>query len=480
MGTAAATAQPQPLSRHKFKLTGTVAVPVRGGVPASFLAGGGAVLVERAGGYVLARRDGEVLWEVPPPKGYQTPGAPSDLNTLSVAAAVARHRLAARDGLDLILADVNGIVRVDGRRGTVEWRIPGRKTARLLAALREDVNRASATAFLERRNRLPRFVLEGNLLLRFNPHGLLEAFDATTGERSWSDETRGVTIGTPAVQSGLVAAAWADPPLIKVFRTDGGKHGDYRLPGEREGWVLIAPPLLDRSGRLFVMAYPRKREDKQPDEQKGTLLTLKVDSGEWETRRSRELDSRKAAPVYTDGKTLVYVDPNSFHFVDLTGKQEARAIDAYGVLEVVDVVRGGDYLFVATYRDLAVAEEGARVYRLHLPGRDVRRYDPPKNCRVYSPMLLTREFVILPSCGPKAYLTVYKRSPGEETEEGGETFAEGIFSSADRSRNEDLLVVPNDDPDGVRYDVPPAAVLMGKGLLLTTPFGTFHLRMFGH
>ncbi|MCZ6573107.1 MAG: PQQ-binding-like beta-propeller repeat protein, partial [Planctomycetota bacterium] len=469
---------PQPLARHKFELAGAVAVPVRGGVPASFLDTGGAVLVERAGGYVLARRDGEVLWEAQPPQGYQSPGPPDDLSTLAVAAAVARHRLAQRDGLDLILADVNGIVRIDGRKGTEEWRIPGRKAGRLLAALRSDVRKAQATAFLERRNRLPRFVLEGNLLLRFNPDGLLEAFDAATGDRLWSDETRGATIGTPAVQSGLVVAAWADPPLIKVFRTDGGERSAYTLPSGQEGRVLVAPPLLDRSGRLFLMACPRKSADPNAvDTSKGSLLALKIDSGEWETRWSQTIESRRAALAYTDGKTLVYFDNMSVHFVDLTGKDEKQAIDTDKVLEILDVVRGGDYLFVATYRGLAVAREGARVYRLHLPSRRVRTYAPPPNCRVYAPMLLTREFLILPSCAtPVAHLTIYKRHPPEDDPDPRSDFAE-VFAAADGARSEDELVVKN--AEGARFDVPPAVVLMGKGLLLTTPFGTFHLRRLG-
>ena len=373
---------------------------------------------------------------------------------------------------------MNGIVRVDGRKGTVEWRVPARKADQLIAALRQDVLKAPATAFLERRNRLPRFVLEGSLLLRFNPDGLLEAFDAATGNRLWSDETRGATIGTPAVQSGLVVAAWADPPLIKVLRTDGGERSAYPLPRGQEGRVLVAPPLLDRSGRLFLMAYPRKSEDpKAADTLKGSLLALKIDSGEWETRWSQTIGSRKAALAYTDGKTLVYFDSMSVHFVDLTGKDEKRAIDTDGVLEILDVVRGGDHLFVATYRDGAVAREGARVYRLHLPGRKVRTYAPPPNCRVYAPMILTREFLILPSCAtPAAHLTIYKRHPAEDDLDPRGDFAE-VFATADGARSEDKLVVEN--AEGPRFDVPPAAVRMGKGLLLTTPFGTFHLRRLG-
>jgi hypothetical protein len=424
----------------------------------------GLLLCAGQGVYRAYDGTGAVLWTQPAPGAAgAAPGPPEDPSTAVAATAVARARLAVAVKGDLVLGDAAGLLRLDAKTGEVRWRYPaGHEEAAALArkameALRADLARVRAEGETPRRQVLPAYAWAGNAVVRVLPESGVEVVDAGRGAVAEliDGPVEGAPVGPPCVAGQMAAVGWDGPGRVRVYDLAAGKRiSEYLVP---EAGALLAPPLLDPVGRLYVPTA-------------GGLQILDART----CRRAHETVLRSyspyAAPLFADGRLLVFHDgaegvPN-LHFIDLsTGKRTDRTAPA--LLRDVEVVRDGYRLFVFTSTP-GLEETGARLSRIDLQGHDVLAYALPPRGTVYGrPLLLQDHVAVLAGGARGAALRLYDREASL-----GSGAPQPVFVLGEGRESAEMDFAPGEQ---VRYAVPPAVAVLLDGLVAAHPFGAFRL-----
>jgi len=377
-----------PLSARKLALEGAAAVPVDGGLP------DGLALFATSTEWLAVDAAGSVKWRAANPSlGGAPPGPDGDPATAAAAGVIAAERFVAWKGEDLILGDVAGLMRIHAASGEVRWRYPDSgATARTeadaaLDLLREQIRLARTTGHAMRSHPLPAYRLVGNVVVRVHPTAGVGAIHTGTGELAWidPDPLGQVAVGPPGVLGDLVVVGFANPGWLRVYHaTDGANVNTRRM----EDAVLIAPPMLDPLGRLIVASSTEKEGGA------GRLEIYDV-RGQEPATAVFDLGTSEAAPLYADGRLLVYHDGSSgtsnLHFVDLErDRHDSRR--APDLLRAVHVAADGPRLYVLTCSP-GLEDEGARLFRIDLRGMEVLTYDYAVRADAFTPPLLTAHHV---------------------------------------------------------------------------------------
>ncbi len=438
----------------------------------------GALREDLPPGYVVTADDagysawdgaGTRLWRVGNAAGEALPpGPPGSADTAAAAAAVASARSAIAVGNDLLLADVTGVVRVDALTGEVRWQRPPLPEHAAAAArhamvdLREELARAFAEGVRARRNPLPSHALAGTLLLRVNPRSGIEAYDVATGSLAWQDiDVKGPTVGGPHVEGRLFAVGWAEPAVVRVLDLDGRE-----VSAVREGGVLLAPPVLDPLGRLFVVAGGAGG---------GSMTVRSARDGSPLGGAPLRAHSPYAAVLYADGLRAVYHDgaagtPN-LHFLDFTRDAPAASVAVEPMLRDFHVVRDGARLFLLTFTQ-GVRDTGARLVRIDTEAREALSYEYPPLCRAYARPLLTQRYLVFAgSDGRGSCLRLYDREASQGRSAACEVFA--LPGGARLSDRLDFEAAAGGEP--LRFNVATAVASSAEGLVFGGPLGIWRL-----
>jgi len=461
-----------PLAGRPLPDAAAAFVPVEGPRPAD---GPLAALYAHEGGYTALDAGGGKLWTVAAPSPAPLPGTVAERHTLAAASVVAQGRLCAAQGDDLLLADLFGVQRVRARDGAVLWSLPGEGVPAALEAIRDAASAAFARGPGPRRLLVPAFAMDGDVLVRLHPGGAVEAFRTGAGDLLWRDDSVArAPVGPPQLQDGLLVVGWADPGLVRVYRTIGGlvaEHTTRALEGPRRHCLLLDSPALDPRGRLFLV--------EAVDEQASAagLRVLDVRTGLELLPAPLPAHSLSAAVLHAGADLAVYHDGSSrgyrggeegnLHFLDW----EAKVVTARQTHELFGVrhaLPDGDRLFVFTHETVPAAE-GARLLRVDLRARAVLNYAPFPTASAYARPLLTQLHVVLAGGGrTSASVRLFERDAGPETLDPQPVFARENQGAEAR----EFLVSPG---GGARLDVPPTLAGAGAELLLGGPLGAYRL-----
>jgi outer membrane protein assembly factor BamB/tetratricopeptide (TPR) repeat protein/TolA-binding protein len=379
-----------PLAAAAMAIEGAVPVAVEGGLP------DGLAIFATAAEYMAVDATGKIRWSVPnPSRTGISPGPPGEPTTAAVAGAVAAARLAVRRGDDVVLGDVAGLMRVHATSGEVLWRYPPNDAVAreqgqaAIDLLRKDLRDAAAKGFAVRAHPLPSYHLAESVVVRVHPHPRagVEAIHAGTGDVVWlGEDTQGlVAAGPPAAFGDFVVVGFSRPGWFRVYQAaDGAKVCTWRRD---EKTVLLAAPVVDRLGRVFVAS------SQEAEGGNGQLEILDIRSPD--TRRRLPLSTGYAAPLFADGRVLVYHDGSSgtenLHFVDLEGgRQEARR--GPDLLRAYHVLEAEPRLFVLTSNP-GLEDEGGRLFRIDPKAADVLAYDYAVRATAFARPLLTEHHV---------------------------------------------------------------------------------------
>jgi len=462
-----------PLAASPFPAAGESPVPIDGTLPED-MPPGYAVTADDAG-YSAWDGAGKRLWRVPNAAAQAIPpGPPGSADSAAVATAVASARSAyAIDG-DLVLADVAGVLRVDARTGDLRWQRPplaehaGAAARHALLDLREDLVRTVAEGGRPRRNTLPSHAVAGPLLLRVNPRSGIEAYDLATGSLAWQDiETKGPTVGGPQVEGRLFAVGWAEPALVRVLDVEG-----QEVSAVREEGILLAPPVLDPLGRLFVVTGSDERV------RDGAMTIRGARDGRPLGGAPLRAHGPYAALLYADGLRAVYHDGGdgqpgraNLHFLDLAREGPVTSVPCEPMLRDFHVVRDGARLFLLTFTQ-GVRDTGARLVRIDTDAREALTYGYPPLCRAYArPLLTQRYFAFSGSDGRGSLVRLYDREASGARSGPCEVFA--LPAGSGLTSNLDFEVAAGGDPP--RYSVATSLSPSGDGLLFGGPLGIWRL-----
>ncbi len=462
-----------PLAASPFPSSGESPVPVDGALPDD-LPPGYCVTADDTG-YSAWDGDGKRLWRVPNAAGQAIPpGPPGSADSAAVATAIASARGAyAVDG-DLVLADVTGVLRVGARTGDLRWQRPPLAEHAAAAArhaildLREDLVRTVAEGGGRRRNTLPSHAVAGPILLRVNPRTGIEAYDLATGSLAWQDiETKGPTVGGPHVEGRLFAVGWAEPALVRVLDVEG-----HEVCAVREEGILVAPPVLDPHGRLFVVAGSDERV------RDGAMTVRGARDGRPLGGAPLPAHSPYAAVLFADGLRAVYHDGgdggparSNLHFLDLARGGPATSVACEPMLRDFHVVRDGARLFLLTFTQ-GVRDTGARLVRIDTEAREALAYGYPPLCRAYARPLLTQRYLAFAgSDGRGSLVRLYDREASGARSGPCEVFA--LPGGAGLTSTLDFEVAGGAEPP--RYSVATALAPAGDGLLFAGPLGVWRL-----
>ncbi|MHC5051700.1 MAG: outer membrane protein assembly factor BamB family protein, partial [Planctomycetota bacterium] len=452
-----------PLASRPLKIRSATPVPIQGdvaGLPAGY------ALFSGPNGYFALDGAGEVLWTQPDPSGGAVSAGPVDEpDTLVIAAAVAAARLAVRDGDDLILGDVAGLMRVNARDGKVSWRYPARtaeartQADQAIALLRADLRTLRQSGYILRRHPLPAHAIAGGVVLRVHPMTGLDGLDTRTGRTVLFDpDIRGVPVGPPAVMGELLAVGWSKPGRVRVYHLQTGKRINDLKPG-----VLFAPPVIDPLGRVVIIGAER---DGRPGEL--SLVNARIEEPAHPT--TYRVPSTNAATLFADGRLVIYHDGSSgtknLHFLDLE-KQTRESYAAADLMRDFSVLRDGSRLFVFTSNP-GLEDEGARLFRIDVPSREVLSYDLALKAHAYSRPVVTQRYIALAaSLTRSAHVRLFDR---DASPAGRDPYA--VFAAADGTETATLDFRPQ---RGTNYAVAPALALSGEGFVVGHPFSTARL-----
>ncbi len=461
-----------PLAGKPLSDAGAVFVPIEGTIPEGMPV---AALYAHEGGYTALGNDGHPLWSVPAPTPVPLPGSAGEAHTLGVASIIAQARFCCVVGEDLIIADLHGAQRVRARDGASLWQIPGIDVPASMETLRDAVVTARKRGSSNRRLLAPAFALEGDIVVRLLPGGAVEAYRTGAGDLLWRDDSVArAPVGPPQLRDGLLVVGYADPGIARIFRTIGGlvaEHPTRALEGVRTSCVLLAPPLLDARGRLFLVEGIDERAAaaglRVLDSRTGAdLLPAPLPA---HSIAAALLHAGERLAVYHDGSSRGYRGgaEGNLHFIDW----DAGIVTTRQAHELFGVHHGipdGDRLFVFTH-ETTPNLEGARLFRIDLKSRSVLNYAPFPTASAYARPLLTQLHVVLAGGGaPSASVRLFERDAGAETLEPQPVFAREAAGPEQR----EFLLKPT---GGTRLDVPPSVAAQGSGLLFGSPLGAFRL-----
>jgi outer membrane protein assembly factor BamB/tetratricopeptide (TPR) repeat protein len=453
-----------PLASRELPIRSATPVPIEGdllgGLPEGY------ALFSGPAGYFALDGAGKVLWTQPDPTGGGASAGPqNEPDTLVIAAAIAAARLAVRDGDDLILGDVAGLMRLNARTGKVSWRYPARvaeartQADQSIALLYADLRTLRKSGHLLRRHPLPAHALGGGIVVRVHPMTGLDGLDTRTGRTVLFDpDARGVPVGPPAVMGELLAVGWSKPGRVRVYHMQTGKRINDLKPG-----VLFAPPVIDPLGRVVVISADR-------DGRPGDLSLVNARLEEPAHAVTYRVPSTNAATLYADGKLVVYHDGSSgtknLHFLDL----EKRTRESYAAADLMRdfrVLRDGSRLFVFTCNP-GLEDEGARLFRIDIPSREVLSYNLELKAHAYSRPVVTQRYIALAASLPRsAHVRLFDR---DASPAGRGPYP--VFQAADGKETATLDFRPQ---QGTNYGVPPALARSGEGFVVGHPFSTARL-----
>lgn len=390
---AAAPAEKPPVLRLPLKATpialeGAAAVPVEGNLPEDL------ALFATAAEYLCVDAKGEIRWRAHNPSRTGIPAGPDgEPTTAAAAGAVAAARFAVRreDG-DLLLGDVAGLMRIHAASGEVRWRYPANDAVAreegnaAIDLLREELRLARTTGFALRTHPLPSYLLTEGVIVRVHPRAGVEAIHAGTGEVVWvGPETQGqVAVGPPAAFGEMVVVAFARPGWLRVYQAADGAPVRTWRPADT---TILAPPLVDPLGRLFVVAT------KQKDGSGGRIEVFDVRSGE--ARGRYPVTTANAAALWADGSTLVYHDGSSgtenLHFVDLESGKELR-FRGPELLRSFHVLPAAPWVFVLTSSP-GLEDEGGRLFRIDPKAGEALVYDYTVRAAAFARPVLTEHHI---------------------------------------------------------------------------------------
>jgi outer membrane protein assembly factor BamB len=452
-----------PLASRELPIRSAAPVPIEGdlsGLPEGY------ALFAGPDGYFALDRSGKVLWTQPAPAGRVEAGPEDDPDTMVVAAAIAGARLAHRDGDDLILGDVAGLMRLDARTGKKSWSFPGRpadartQADQSIALLQSDLRKLRKEGHLLRRHPLPAYALAGGVVVRVHPMAGLDGLDTATGRTVLFDsDIRGVPVGPPAVMGELLAVGWAKPGRVRVYHMQTGK----RINDLKVG-VLFAPPVIDPLGRIVVISANR-------EERPGDLAIVNASIEEPAHPTTYPVPSTNAATLFADGRLVVYHDGSSgtknLHFLDLD-KRTRESYAAADLMREFHVLRDGSRLLVFTSNP-GLEDEGARLFRIDIPSAEVLAYNLTLKAHAYSRPVVTQRYVALAASLPRsAHVRLFDR---DASPAGRDSYP--VFAAPDGKETATLDFRPQ---QGTDYRVPPALARSGEGFVLGHPFATARLR----
>ncbi|MHC4223195.1 MAG: outer membrane protein assembly factor BamB family protein, partial [Planctomycetota bacterium] len=311
----------------------------------------GITLLATINSYIaLDAKSGETLWTktIPSAEGVR-PGPADDPGTSVVAAAIHQARFARAVGdQDILVGDIYGLMRLDAKRGIVRWQYPKiRGTAavqarQLINALEKDLYVLGKGEDLPRRNAMPLYAMAGeNVVVSVHPLRGLEVIELAEGQMVWVD-TGGISLpfGAPQLLGQLLVQGWTAPGRVRVYdlMAEGRNLHEHKLKEGDEG-VLFSPPVLDRMGRLYLVA------GKGDENLIGELRIVDVRSGAPAHDRTYPFLNPNAALLFTDGKTAAFHDGSSGHknlyLIDLQGGSEPVRLVAADLLRQFHVLQEG-------------------------------------------------------------------------------------------------------------------------------------------
>ncbi len=377
-----------PLEATPIALEGAAAVPVEGGLPEDL------ALFATEAEYLCVDSNGAIRWRAFNPSRTGVPAGPDgEPATAAVAGAVAAARFAVlREDGDLLLGDVAGLMSIHAASGEVRWRYPANDTVAreegkaAIDLLREDVRLARTTGFALRTHPLPSYLLTEGVVVRVHPRAGVEAINAGTGLVVWvGPETQGqVAVGPPAAFGEMVVVGFARPGWVRVYQAADGAPVQTWRPADT---TVLAPPLVDPLGRLYVVGT------RQKDGSDGKIEVLDVRSGE--TRGRYPVTTANAAALCADGTTLVFHDGSSgtenLHFVDLTSGKETR-FRGPELLRSFHVLHGAPWTFVLTSSP-GLEDEGGRLFRIDPKAGEALVYDYAVRAAAFARPVLTDHHV---------------------------------------------------------------------------------------
>ncbi|HEX5137860.1 MAG TPA: PQQ-binding-like beta-propeller repeat protein [Planctomycetota bacterium] len=451
-----------PLAAAPTAIEGTP-VAVEGGLPE------GLVIFATAAEYTAVDPAGKVRWSVRnPSRTGISPGPASEPATAAVAGEIAAARLAVRQGDDVLIGDVAGLMRINATSGEVLWCYQSKDTmAReegqaAVDLLRRDLRDASAKGFALRAHPLPEYILVGNVVVRVHPRAGVDGIHARTGDLVWVDgETQGqVAVGPPTALGDFVVVGFSKPGWVRVYQaTDGTKVATWRRGNNA---ALLAAPLVDRLGRIFVATSTATEGEV------GQLEVLDIRGGE--SRRRFPLATGYAAPLHADGRVLVYHDGSSgtenVHFVDLdSGKEEVRR--GPGLLRSFHVARDGSRIFVLTSNP-GLEDEGGRLFRIDARAADVLTYDYAVRAGAFTRPLLTEHHVAVAAVLSRgAHVRLFDRDASPSS-----CGAQPLFLDPTGKETADLDFRAGDT---TRFDTGIGIAAAGDGLVVGQPWGAARL-----
>ena len=400
-----------PLAVQPLALEGAAPVQVEGGLPEDLS------IFASASEYIAVDAAGAVRWRANNPSRTGVAAGPDgEPATAAAAGEISAARFALRRDDDVLLGDVTGLMRIAAKTGEVRWRYPANDaTAREEAQasidlLRKDLRDAQVSGFAFRTHPLPSFLFTEGVVVRVHPRAGVEAIHAGTGEVVWlGKDTQGtVAVGPPAAFGDLVVVGFARPGWLCVYHAADGDPVRTWKPAQT---TLLAPPLVDPLGRMFVVSATEK------EGANGRLEVYDLRSGE--ARGRYPVTTATAAALYGDGRLLVYHDGSSgtenLHFLDLeTGKEDA-VCRAPALLRSFRLVANAPWLFVLTSNP-GLEDEGARLYRIDPKAHDVLDYDYAVRAPAFAGPLLTEHHVAVAAVLARgAQVRVFDRDASAQT-----------------------------------------------------------------
>jgi outer membrane protein assembly factor BamB/tetratricopeptide (TPR) repeat protein len=445
-----------PLVASSVPLEGAAPVEVAGGLPE------GLALFATPQEFLAVEPGGKVRWRADNPSHTGiSPGPDGEPSTATVAAMVAAARFAVRRGDDVILGDVSGLMRINATTGEVHWRYPAKETqAReqgqaAIDLLRKDLRDAAATGFALRDHPLPSYLLTDWVIVRVDPTAGVEGIHPSTGTWVWNvpDTAGHVAVGPPVSFGDTVVVGFAKPGQVRIFQA-----ADSAMIAVLDRTVLLAPPVVDPLGRLFVTSSAEAAGAN------GQVEMLDLRSPE--TRRRFPVATGNAAVLYADGKTLVYHDgavgTENLHFVDLAGGKET-AVRGPDLLRAYERIEGAPGVFVLTHNP-GLEDEGARLFRIDPKAAEVLEYDFREKAAAFARPVLTEHHIAVASVLARgAHLRLFDRQASSASRGAQPLF---VDPTGKETAEMDLFA-----SSAARFSAGIGVATAGEGLVVGHPWG---------
>jgi outer membrane protein assembly factor BamB len=459
-----------PLRTETFEPAGATPIPVEGKAPGEMK---GVSIVADGAAFAAIDEKGALKWKIANAAGAAPDaGPPGEASTLAVATALANARFARWIDGDVLVADAMGVVRINPATGDSVWRQPSegvaasRSAAGAIAILHKQLGELARSGHKNRTTPLPAHVVRGDMIVRVHPAEGVVAYSLATGAVLWEDEqATGELAGPPSLVGQLLAVGRAEPGAIDIFDLGSGQR--VRRLGA-PGAVLLSAPMLDRLGRLYLVA------GSDATARQAAFHVIDAKDGSRLLENPIEVHSRYAAVLHADDALVVFHDGSSggdnLHFFEFEAKRHVQ-LPTEDLARELHTIRDGSQLYVFTHK-LGVADEGARLFRIDLSGRAALRYERPRRAPAYARPLLTSRYIGIVGAGSReANVMVYEREASKDLSPPAPVFP--ILGGRTMERTIDF---EPEEGAPLRLNRPPALAAAGSGLVAAHPFGTFRLR----